>query len=103
MAEWNCVNKYDDVSFCDKCHSILDPPDKHNILKCRYCDYQIASIVRERKTTRNYKKGQVKALMNKQFNKKQIKKQLSSMNEDDEDDEAEGEVIGAAAALEVSC
>lgn len=91
MALWNCVNQQDAVSFCEKCHSILEPPDRHNLLTCRYCDYSIASTVREHKSTRNLNKNHFKTMMNKQFNKNQVKKQLSSMNDSWIDEELEND------------
>ena len=41
MSKWKniCV---DNVAFCDQCHSILELPDKNNILNCTFCDFRIS-------------------------------------------------------------
>eukprot|EP01084_Bolivina_argentea_P224302 379342_1 len=81
MAEWKWVN-IDHVPFCEKCHSILEPPDKQNLLRCTYCDYAIASKLRERKSVRNFD-TELKKLMNKQINQ-QREKQLLAIDKNTE-------------------
>eukprot|EP01084_Bolivina_argentea_P239981 403238_1 len=86
MAEWKCVN-IDHVPFCEKCHSILEPPDAVNLLRCSYCDYSITAKLRERKSVRTFDTEL------KKFVDKQMKKKLMSINENKDNDSDEEDLL----------